>query len=205
MRFYEYMLHVVPAVHIKFFRIRYEIIIGTTVFCEGLFNSSVWAHLLNFKIYLNKMHCNAVRCKFWYITSIPDFILTRKMNYTGKQQFKGGARSCGKVKQPEPMQYEGIEGNAKVVWKKGSTKVSWCLYVGFEINTDCSVVVFDILKRWWKSEGAMESCWLRLEREDSAGREESPLLFYFVLALSDDLAASNEVYVENIYICDINL
>lgn len=51
----------------------------------------------------------------------------------------------------------------------------------------------------------MESCWLRLEREDSAGREESPLLFYFVLALSDDLAASNEVYVEHIYICDINL
>lgn len=58
------------------------------------------------------MYCNVVRFKFWYIDSIPGFILTRRKNYRGKQQFKGRARSCGKVKQPEPIQ--GLKGMLKL-------------------------------------------------------------------------------------------
>lgn len=78
------------------------------------FNSSVCVHLLSW-IPLNKIFFNAVKCKFAHPVSIPYFILVGRKDYMESQQFKRGAKSCGKVEQPEPE----VEGNPWVSrWKE---------------------------------------------------------------------------------------
>lgn len=49
------------------------------------------------------MFFSAIKCKFTRVASIPYFVLVGRKEDVETQQFKRDTKSCGKVKQPEPI------------------------------------------------------------------------------------------------------